>query len=118
MFYITLIKGTGFYNHVSVVADQCASCNTIYYADHEHSVHNEEEKRLYLNSARYFKVGTKTWVDHTFASAVVNGMYNFHASTSAFVEFWNMSFRPAQLRGPPEGGTSTLFEILFTLKGR
>jgi hypothetical protein len=23
-------------------------------------------------------------------------MYNFHASTSAFVEFWNMSFRPAQ----------------------
>jgi hypothetical protein len=41
-------------------------------------------------------VGQKVWVDRTFSNAVLNGMYNFHASTSAFVEFWNMSFESSQ----------------------
>ena len=48
--------------------------------------------RLYLNSARYLKVGQTLWVDHSFSSAVLNGVYHFHASTSAFADFWNASF--------------------------
>jgi hypothetical protein len=51
---------------------------------------------LYLNSAKYLKVGQTVWVDRTFANAVVNGTYNFHASASAFAEFWNASFWSTQ----------------------
>ena len=77
---------------LQVVAGHCTKCKTIYHADHEHSVQEKEELKLYLNSARWLKIGQKVWVDHTFSKAVLNGMYNFHASTSAFMEFWNMSF--------------------------
>ena len=96
MSYATLIKGTQVYDDSPVVAGQCSKCKTIYYADHEHSVHDQRPMKLYLNSAKFLKVGQKVWVDRVFANAVVNGMDNLHASTSAFVEFWNMSFRPTQ----------------------
>ena len=49
--------------------------------------------RVYLNSAKYLKVGQTLWVDRVFANAVVNGMYSFHASASAYTEFWNNSFK-------------------------
>ena len=29
------------------------------------------------------------WVDHVFSGRVINGIYHFHASSSAFAEFWN-----------------------------
>ena len=48
--------------------------------------------RVYLNSAKYLKVGKSLWVDRVFSHAVVNGMYSFHASTSAYTDFWNNSF--------------------------
>jgi hypothetical protein len=48
--------------------------------------------KLYLNSAKCLKVGSNLWVDRTFSGAVLNANYSFHASTSAFVEFWNTSF--------------------------
>jgi hypothetical protein len=75
-----------------MVAGQCPQCKTIYHADHEHSVHEGQEMKLYLNSATYLKVGRNIWVDRTFSNAVVHGMYNFHASTSAFTEYWNMNY--------------------------
>jgi hypothetical protein len=94
--YATLIKGTHIYDQAPILAGQCSKCSTIYYADHEHSVHDGKEMKLYLNSAKYLKVGQRVWVDRTFANTVVNGIYNFHASASAFVEFWNMSFWSSQ----------------------
>jgi len=45
-----------------------------------------------VNSAKYLKVEQKTWVDRLFASAVLNGMYSFHASASAYTKFWNNSY--------------------------
>jgi len=92
-----LIKGTKIYESVPVLAGQCPQCQTGYHADHEHS-HNAENTwmKLYLNSAKYLKVGQNIWVDRTFSGAVLSGIYNFHASITAFVEFWNMSFWTTQ----------------------
>jgi hypothetical protein len=47
---------------------------------------------VYLNSALYVKIGQSLWVDRVFSRAVLNAMYSFHASASAYVEFWNNSF--------------------------
>jgi hypothetical protein len=90
--YVTLIEGAGGSTQAIVLAGQCMVCKTIYHADHEYSVHDSTPMKYYLNSAKYLKVGQKFWVDRTFSKAVINGTYNFHASTSAFVEYWNMSF--------------------------
>ena len=90
--YATLIRGAGQCDQALVVAGQCSQCKTIYHADHEYSIHEGQEMKLYLNTATYLKVGKKVWVDHTFSNAVVHGMYNFHASTSAFTEYWNMNY--------------------------
>ncbi|KAF8240964.1 hypothetical protein L208DRAFT_1230032, partial [Tricholoma matsutake] len=54
---------------------------------------------LYLNSAKYLKVGQSVWVDQVFSNAVVNAMYSFHASASAYTEFWNNSFGKTQQHG-------------------
>jgi hypothetical protein len=51
---------------------------------------------LYLNSAKYLKVGQRVWVDRVFSNAVVNAIYSFHASASAYMEFWNNSFGKTQ----------------------
>ncbi len=64
-------------------------------ADHERVVQNAATKEytaVYLNSALYLKVGQSLWVDRIFSTAVLNAMYSFHASSSAYVEFWNNSF--------------------------
>ena len=95
--YANLIRGAGRCDKALVVAGQCTNCKTIYHADHEHSVHEGQELKLYLNSVSYLKVGKNVWVDRTFSNMVINGMYNFHASTSAFAEFWNMSFKLPQI---------------------
>ena len=93
---VTLIKGSKIYDQALVLAGQCSQCQTIYYADHEHSSTSDDGKKLYLNSAKYLKIGQKIWVDRVFAGAVVNGVYSFHASTSAYAEFWNTSFWSTQ----------------------
>jgi len=74
---VTLVKGTKIYDKVPVLAGHCPKCKAIYYADHEHFV----DERL---------------VDRVFSGAVLNGSYHFHASFSAFMEFWNDSFQSTQ----------------------
>jgi len=95
----TLIKNNTIHQDVPVLTGKCPSCTTLYSADHERSPEIDDEKvftRLYLNSAKYIKVGQSTWVDRMFSNAVVNGMYSFHASASAYMEFWNNSFGKTQ----------------------
>jgi hypothetical protein len=89
----TLIKGTKIYENVPVLTGQCTQCKTGYYADHERYLNDDNNwMKLYLNSAKYLKVGQNIWVDRTFSGAVLNGTYNFHASVAAFAQFWNTSF--------------------------
>ncbi|KAF8991269.1 hypothetical protein BDQ17DRAFT_1255080 [Cyathus striatus] len=47
---------------------------------------------VHLNSAKYLKVGKKLWVDRAFSQGVLNGIYSFHASAAAYMEYWNNSF--------------------------
>ncbi|TDL26333.1 hypothetical protein BD410DRAFT_716211, partial [Rickenella mellea] len=89
----TLVRGTTIYANVPVLAGKCKKCDTYYYCDHERTaVKNVESKKLYLNAAPYLKVGQSIWVDRIFSGAVLNACYQFHASPSAFTEFWNASF--------------------------
>jgi hypothetical protein len=96
---VTLIKGTKIYDKIHVLSGKCPICQTRYYADHESSPQYEVQggkSKLYLNSATYLKVGQGIWVDRIFSRAVVNGTYSFHASSSAFAQFWNDTFWSAQ----------------------
>jgi hypothetical protein len=61
-------------------------------ADRERVIMDDRCTRVYLNSARYLKIGQALWVDQIFSNAVVNAMFSFHASASAYTEFWNNSF--------------------------
>ena len=89
----TLIKGSKVYKNVAVLSGRCPKCQTIYYADHETvDTSTNNPQRVYLNSAKYLNVGQGVWVDRFFSSAVVNAMYSFHASTAAYMEFWNHSY--------------------------
>lgn len=95
---VTLIKGLKSFKNVHVLSGKCSKCNTIYYADHESSVQSQGSRKrtkFYLNSAKLLKVGQSIWVDRIFSGAVVNAVYSFHASTSAFSEFWSNSFSTA-----------------------
>ena len=94
---MTVVKGSDIYQNVPVLAGQCSKCKTLYSADHEtlsEAVSEEEtrNRRIYLNSAKYLKVGQSSWVDRVFSNAVINGMYSFHASASAYREYWNNNF--------------------------
>ena len=92
---VTLIKSTAIYKNVPVLTGQCLKCLSLYSADHERVVQDAEKKEftsVYLNSALYLKVGQSLWVDRISSTAVLNAMYSFHASSSAYVEFWNNSF--------------------------
>jgi hypothetical protein len=63
---VTLIKGFTAFKNVQVLSGYCNSCNTTYYADHEHTpTHPKSDKydKVYLNSARYIKIGQNLWVD-------------------------------------------------------
>ncbi|KAF9487310.1 hypothetical protein BDN71DRAFT_1514098 [Pleurotus eryngii] len=53
---------------------------------------NGDDLCLYLNNAKYLKVGKSVWVNHIVSQAIVNANYSFHASTAAITEFWNFSF--------------------------
>jgi len=90
---VTLIKGTAIHKNVAVLSGKCPKCETMYYADHESLGRGTDDpQKMYLNSAKYLKVGQSVWVDQVFSSAVVNAMYSFHASASAYTEFWNNSY--------------------------
>ena len=87
---VTLVKNNIVYKDVPVLTGKCSTCSTTYHGDHEKfkdqfGIWN----RSYLNSARYLKVGQNVWVDRIFSNVVLNGMYKFHASASAYTQFWN-----------------------------
>jgi hypothetical protein len=94
---VTLIKGHKIYKNVSVLTGKCPACDTSYSADHERFIHKfqgaQQPKRVYLNSAKYLKLGSNLWADRLFSSSVINGMYSFHASASAYSQYWNITFR-------------------------
>ena len=45
---------------------------------------NIEAMRYFINSAHYLKVGQNIWVNCQFSCAVLNAMYDFHASAQNF----------------------------------
>jgi CxC5 like cysteine cluster associated with KDZ transposases len=80
---------------VSVLTGKCPVCQILYYADHEWTPNLTEPNQwnqVYLNSAKFLKVGQSLWVDQLFSNGVINGMYSFHGSAAAYMEFWNNSF--------------------------
>ncbi|EDR02933.1 uncharacterized protein LACBIDRAFT_331942 [Laccaria bicolor S238N-H82] len=90
---VTLIKGTDIYKKSYVLTGLCPKCQTQYSADRERVVGQTGSfDQVYLNSAVYLKVGQNVWVDCIFSSAVLNAMYNFHASANAYTDFWNNTF--------------------------
>jgi hypothetical protein len=92
---VRLIKNFTVYDNTPVYSGHCKKCKTIYYTDHERApapYDNEKNERVYLNTAKYIKIGQNLWVDRAFSSAVLGGMYTFHASAAAYTEFWNNSF--------------------------
>jgi hypothetical protein len=87
---VTLIKDNVPYEDVPVLAGKCMQCNATYYADHERFTDNHGSwHQCYLNSAQFLKIGKSMWVDRYFTHSVLSGMYNFHASASAYMQFWN-----------------------------
>jgi hypothetical protein len=91
---VTLIKNFAIHTQTPVLAGHCPGCNTIYYADHERAPAGSESKfdRVYLNTAKYIKLGQSLWVDRHFSLAVLSGMYHFHASSASYAQFWNSIF--------------------------
>ena len=90
---IILIKGCTVFKNAYSLSGKCDHCNTLYSGDQEsYQLQNTQRKDAYLNSARYLKIGQNLWVDRTFSNALLNGMYSFHASANAYVEYWNNSF--------------------------
>ena len=93
---VALIKGHTVHQNVPVLTGKCRRCKTLYAADHERfrdtSTIQNNLKRVYLNSAKYLKIGKSLWVDRLFSTSAINAMYNFHASASAYAEYWNNTF--------------------------
>jgi len=94
-----LIKGTVIFDDVSVLTGHCSKCQTSYHADHERFRSQDAERKwmkLYLNSAKYLKIGQTIWVDRTFSNSILGAMYTFHGSATAIAEFWNRSYWSTQ----------------------
>jgi hypothetical protein len=91
---VTLIKGTNVYSNVQLLSGQCNKCETIYYADHERTPASEgtEAMKFFINSAKYLKVGQKLWVDREFSTAVLNAIYNLHASVTGWMNFFKDTY--------------------------
>jgi hypothetical protein len=91
---VRLVKDFVVHEQVPVYAGSCNKCETTFYADHERSRYGDEGhcERVYINSARWIKIGQNLWVDRLFTSAVLSGIYTFHASAAAYADFWNGSF--------------------------
>ena len=91
---VTLVKDSRIYDNVHVLSGKCIRCNTKYYADHETS--NSElgfQNEILFELCKYLKIGQSVWVDRMFFwSSDKFEIYNFHASPSAFAEFWNDTF--------------------------
>jgi hypothetical protein len=87
---VSLIKDNIVFKEVPVLTAKCRKCETSYFADHERFLMRDGSwNHCYLNSAQYLKLGQSLWADRKFSYAVVNGVYNFHASAAAYTQFWN-----------------------------
>ncbi len=86
---VRLIKNFSSYENVPVLSGYCKECKTLYYADHERApiANGDRHERVYLNAAKHVKIGSNIWVDRRFTSAVLSGIYTFHASAAAFSDF-------------------------------
>src|SRR3981189_1545787 len=92
---VQLVKGTTIHEHSYVLSGKCPKCQTIYHADHERALVTGEQNRwnrVYVNSAKYLKVGRNLWVDRIFSKAIVNGMYSLHASAAVYGKLLSNSF--------------------------
>lgn len=90
---VTLIKNTTVYRNVAILSALCPACDTIYHVDHNIVTSpGGGRAQVYLNSAVYLKIGRRIWVDHIFSSSVLKDMYSFHASATAYMDFWNLSY--------------------------
>jgi len=98
---VTLIRGNMVLKEALVFTGICHVCQTHYGADHESflvSVQNQgsqnikKRQEIYLNSARYLKIGNNLWVDRTFSNSVLNATYSFHASANTYTQYWNNTF--------------------------
>jgi CxC5 like cysteine cluster associated with KDZ transposases len=91
---VTLVKGTNVYHNAQLLSGLCSKCGTIYYADHERIPASEgiEAMKVYLNNAHYLKVGQNLWVNRQFSVAVLNAMYDLHASASGWTKFFNDTY--------------------------
>jgi len=87
---VTLIKEDTVYQDVPVLTGKCTTCDTTYHGDHERFRDKHRMwSKSYLNSARFLKIGQSLWVDRKFSHSVLSAIYNFHASASAFMQYWN-----------------------------
>ena len=87
---VTLIKEDTVYQDVPVLTGKCTTCDTTYHADRERFRDRHQMwSKSYLNSARFLKIGQSLWVDRKFSKSVLSAIYNFHASASAFMQYWN-----------------------------
>lgn len=92
---VTLLKGTDVCKYAFVLQGFCNACKTSYYADRERikqSPTSAVYNQCYINSAPYLKLGQSLWGDRIFTNCVTSATYSFHASASAFTEFFNDSF--------------------------
>jgi len=91
---VQLIEGSLVYEKAYPLTGKCTVCKTRYHPDHEaYTTPNSNRAReVFINSARYLKIGTSLWVDRVFSGAILSGMYHFHASANAYTQFWNASF--------------------------
>ena len=98
---VTLLKGTSCIENAYVLTGKCQQCKTLYTADHESYLlpNSRQRQEVYLNDAPYLKIGQQLWVDRVFSKAVINATYSFHASASAFTQFWNDSYALAHVQG-------------------
>ena len=91
---VTLIEGTSIITNTISLAGECTKCKTRYHADHEDykPVGGNFTQECFINSACYLKIGSNLWADRGFTKAVYSGMYYFHASASAYLQFWNDNY--------------------------
>jgi len=89
----TLIKGSEIFKNIVILSGKYSNCKTHYFPDHKNYPQVVgPQKRIYLNNAKYLKIGQSLYIDQVFSNAVINGIYSFHASTVVYAEFWTNSF--------------------------
>ena len=87
----TLIKSSEIFKDV-VLSGKCSNCKTHFFDHENYPQIGGSRKQVYLNNAKYLKLGKSLYVDRLFSNAVVNGTYSFHALVAAYAEFWTNNY--------------------------